>query len=252
MKIKLTDIPVYYINLEGEDQKRKQTESMLKQLGFKYVERFNAIRHEAGRIVGCARSHHAILSMDIKPPFIIIEDDCAINRKFTDEVEIPDDVDALYFGISHWGRYMNHSGPYVHAKKINNVIMRVYNMLATHAIGYFSEEYVDICKRVAYHHGYEIENHVDIGFAEIQKLYNVYCFDDPLFRQYEWSAVTTGRISENSYNKRTADVLHNAVLTDDESYYRIGNTEFKSPIKHLIMKRDITGIPGMFLPSKLF
>ena len=30
MKIKLTDIPVYYVNLEGEDEKRKYTESMLK------------------------------------------------------------------------------------------------------------------------------------------------------------------------------------------------------------------------------
>ena len=30
MKIKLTDIPVYYVNLEGEDEKRKHTESMLK------------------------------------------------------------------------------------------------------------------------------------------------------------------------------------------------------------------------------
>ena len=54
MKIKLTDIPVYYVNLEGEDEKRKHTESMLKNLGFKYVQRFNAIRHEAGRIIGCA------------------------------------------------------------------------------------------------------------------------------------------------------------------------------------------------------
>ena len=62
MKIKLTDIPVYYVNLEGEDEKRKHTESMLKNLGFKYVHRFNAIRHEAGRIIGCARSHYSILS----------------------------------------------------------------------------------------------------------------------------------------------------------------------------------------------
>ena len=50
MKVNLTDIPVYYVNLEGEDEKRKHTESMLKNLGFKYVHRFNAIRHEAGRI----------------------------------------------------------------------------------------------------------------------------------------------------------------------------------------------------------
>ena len=69
MKIKLTDIPVYYVNLEGEDEKRKYTESMLKNAGFKYVHRFNAIRHEAGRIIGCARSHYSILST-VEPPLL--------------------------------------------------------------------------------------------------------------------------------------------------------------------------------------
>lgn len=251
MKIKLTDIPVYYVNLEGEDVKRKNTESILKNLGFTRVHRFDAIRHEAGRIIGCALSHHAILSMDIEPPFIILEDDCALNRKFKNEVEIPDNADALYLGISHWGRYIGHSGPFVHITKINNEIVRVHNMLATHAIMYLSKEYVDVCRRVAYHHGYEIEDHLDIGFAEIHKLYNVYSFDEPIFRQYEWNAVTTGRISEHSYNIKKAKDLYNAVLTDDESYYRVSNTDIKSPIKHLIMQKDVSGIPAMFLPTKI-
>jgi GR25 family glycosyltransferase involved in LPS biosynthesis len=250
VKVNLTDIPVYYVNLEGEDEKRKHTESMLKNLGFKYVHRFNAIRHEAGRIIGCARSHYSILST-VEPPFIILEDDCALNKEFVSEIDLPEDADCLYLGISHWGRYMNHSGPFVHTKKISDEFVRVYNMLATHAIAYFSKEYVDICRRVAYHHGYEIENHVDIGFAEIQKLYNVYCLDEPLFRQYEWSAVTTGRISEHSYDREGAAKLYDEVLSNDEEYYEIENTEFKSPFKSFLMRRDVSGIPANFLPTKL-
>ena len=250
MKVNLTDIPVYYVNLEGEDEKRKHTESMLKNLGFKYVHRFNAIKHEAGRIIGCARSHYSILST-VKPPFIILEDDCALNKEFVPEINLPEDVDCLYLGISHWGRYMNHSGPFVHIKKISDDFVRVYNMLATHAIAYFSKEYVDVCRRVAYHYGYEIENHLDIGFAEIHKLYNVYSYDEPLFRQYEWSAVTTGKISENSFTDKDANAFYDHILTDDESYYRIGNTDFRSPVKQMLMKRDVSGIPGMFLPTKI-
>ena len=250
MKVNLTDIPVYYVNLEGEDEKRKHTESMLKNLGFKYVHRFNAIRHEAGRIIGCARSHYSILST-AKPPFIILEDDCALNKEFVPEIDLPEDTDCLYLGISHWGRYMNHSGPFVHTKGISDEFVRVYNMLATHAIAYFSKEYVDICRRVAYHYGYEIENHLDIGFAEIHKLYNVYSYDEPLFRQYEWSAVTTGKISENSFTDEDANAFYDHILTDDESYYRIGNTDFRSPVKQMLMKRDVSGIPGMFLPTKI-
>lgn len=249
MKIKLTDVPVYYINLDEDDEKRKRTETMLKCLGFKYVNRFSAIKHEAGRIIGCARSHYEILK-EQKPPFIIIEDDCSLNKDFVDEIGLPDDSDALYLGISHWGRYLNHSGPYVHYEKINEEIVRVYNMLATHAIMYLTEEYVDICKRVAYYYGYIIENHLDVGFAEIHKLYNVYSFDEPLLRQYEWSAVTTGRLSSVSYNKKLADKLFDEIKTSDENYYKL-NEEFKSPIKPLIEKRDVNGIPGYFIPTRL-
>ena len=250
MKVKLTDIPVYYVNLEGEDEKRKHTESILKNLGFKYVQRFDAIRHEAGRIVGCARSHYGILSMDIEPPFIILEDDCALNKDFVNEIEIPDNADALYLGISHWGRYLNHSGPYVHCEKVNGEIVRVYNMLATHAILYLSQEYVDICKRISYHYGYEVEGHLDIGFAEIHKLYNVYSFDEPLFRQYEWSAVTTGKLTDVSICGDSSKILFDKVLESDENFYKI-NSQFKSPIKPLIEMRDINGIPGYYLPTRI-
>lgn len=249
MKLNLVDIPVYYINLDGQDEKRKRTETMLKQIGFKFVERFSAIKHEAGRIIGCARSHYEILNK-IQPPFIILEDDCSLNREFNSEIEIPDSADALYLGISHWGRYLNHSGPYVHTTKINEDIVRVHNMLATHAILYISKEYTDLCKRISYHFGYEVENHLDIGFAEIHRFFNVYSFDEPVFRQYEWSAVTTGKLSSVSYNKFDADKLYEQIKKEDENFYKL-NEEFKSPFKSLIEKRDVSGIPGYFVPTKI-
>ena len=249
MKLNLLNIPVYYINLDDQEEKRKRTETLLKCLGFKYVNRLSAIRHESGRIIGCARSHYEILK-EQKPPFIILEDDCSLNKEFNPIIELPDNADALYLGISHWGRYLNHSGPYVHASKIDDEIVRVYNMLATHAIMYLTESYVDICSRISHYFGYEIENHLDIGFAEIQKFYNVYCLDEPLFRQYEWSKVTTGKISQNSIDKNSSEKIFNKVLTEDENYYKINDT-FKSPIKSLIEMRDVNGIPGYFLPTKI-
>jgi hypothetical protein len=249
MYIKLLDIPVYYINLDDQEEKRKQSETLLKQMGFRYVERFSAIKHDTGRIIGCARSHHEILK-NLKPPFIIIEDDCALNRDIINQIEIPDNADALYLGISHWGRYLNHSGPYVHVTKINNEIVRVHNMLATHAILYLTQSYVDICKRIAYHYGYEVEGHLDIGFAEVHKYYNVYSLDTPLFRQYEWSAVTTGSISEVSFDKSSANTFFESVIGSDDNFYKLNET-FKSPLKPLIEKRDVNGIPGYFLPTKI-
>lgn len=249
MKIKLIDIPVYYINLDEQEEKRKRTETMLKQIGFKFVDRFSAIKNDAGRIIGCARSHYEILNR-AQVPFIILEDDCALNKEVPEFIEVPDNADSLYLGISHWGRYLNHSGPYVHYSKVNDNIVRVHNMLATHAILYLSQEYANMCKRISYHFGYEVENHLDIGFAEIHKFFNVYSFDEPLFRQYEWSAVTTGNLSSVSYNKNEADKLYQEVKTEDENYYKL-NEEFKSPIKPLIMKKDVNGIPGYFVPTRI-
>lgn len=249
MKLNLTDIPVYYINLDDQEEKRKRTETMLKQIGFKFVERFSAIRHDAGRIIGCARSHYEILNK-AEPPFIILEDDCSLSKEVPKTIELPEDADALYLGISHWGRYLNHSGPYVHITKVDDKIVRVHNMLATHAILYLSESYVDICKRISYNFGYEIENHLDIGFAEVHRFFNVYSFNEPLFRQYEWSAVTTGKLSEVSYDKTKANALYQEVKSQDENYYKL-NEEFKSPIKPLFTKKDVNGIPGYFIPTKL-
>lgn len=249
MIINLLDIPVYYINLDSDDEKRKSTETLLKRMGFRNVIRVPAIFHPKGRIIGCARSHYEVLK-ETEPPFMIIEDDCALNKEFITEIEISDDADALYLGISHWGRYLNHSGPYVHYESVNDEIVRVYNMLATHAIMYLSQQYVDICKRISYHYGYEVEGHLDIGFAEIHKFYNVYSYDEPLFRQYNWSAVTSGKLSKVSIDKTKSESLFNDILKSDENYYKL-NSEFKSPIKPLIEMRDVNGIPGYYLPMRI-
>lgn len=250
MKLNLLDLPVYYVNLDEEVEKKERTETLLKDLRFKNVNRLPAIKHEAGRIIGCARSHYEILKTQ-KAPFIILEDDCSLNKEFDPEVELPDDADALYLGISHWGRYLNHSGPYVHYQRYSDEIVRVYNMLATHAICYISDTYTDVCKRIAYHCGYEVENHLDIGFAEVHKLYNVYSFDEPVFRQYEWSAVTTGKLSKVAYSKRRADFLFDEIKRTDENYYKL-NDEIKSPIRPLIERRDVNGVPGYFVPTRIF
>ena len=56
-------------------------------------------------------------------------------------------------------------------------------MLGAHAILYLTEDYVRMCQRVSFHAGNVIESYQDIGFAEIQRWFNVYTFDDPMFYQ---------------------------------------------------------------------
>ncbi len=118
---------------------------------------------------------------EFEPPFIILEDD-ATPLNFNPIITIPDDADAVYLGISSWGRMNGHSGPFVQYENIDDNLHRVYNMLGTHAILYLNEEYVSVCKKVSFKQ-YEIEDYIDIGFTDIQKYYQVYSFDKPLFYQ---------------------------------------------------------------------
>jgi hypothetical protein len=249
MKIDIRKYPVYYINLDQDTEKKSRTEALLREMQFSEIYRISAIKNEKGRIIGCARSHYDVLST-IKSPAIVLEDDCDLNRDFDGSIDIPLNADAVYLGISHWGRYLNHSGPYVHVSKTDTECVRVYNMLATHAILYLNQEYINMCSRISRYSGYVVHNHVDIGFAEIQKYFNVYALDEPLFRQYEWSAITSGKLSENAIDVKDSDSFYQQVISDDDNFYKI-NEEFKSPFRQLISRRDVNGIPGYFVPSKI-
>jgi len=181
MKLKLTELPVVYINLDDQPLRRELMEENLKKLGFKNIIRVSAFKDPIGKR-GCAYSH-ALALEEVDSPFIVLEDDC-LPLNFVDEIEIPDEADAVYLGISSWGRMNSHSGPCVQWEEVPGYpeLLRIYNMLSAHAILYINPDYIDLCKRIAYH-GYLISDHHDIGFADIQKYYDVYAFDEPMFYQ---------------------------------------------------------------------
>jgi hypothetical protein len=181
MNLDLRKIPAIYINLQRDTEKNEHMKNMLTELGFEIIIRVEASEFSADRhLAGCSLSHFNALN-ELDPPFIVFEDDCVV-KNFRPEIEIPDDTDAVYLGISSWGRMNSHSGPFVQYRGVDSELLRVYNMLGAHAILYINPEYASLCKKIAYH-GYEISDHQDIGFAEVQKYYNVYAFDDPMFYQ---------------------------------------------------------------------
>jgi hypothetical protein len=180
MNLDLKKIPVIYINLSKDTEKNNYMQNMLKELNFEHVIRLEASQFPKRHLAGCSYSHYEALGL-LKPPFIIMEDDCKI-KNFIENIEIPENSDAIYLGISSWGRMNSHSGPFVQYEKISDKLFKIYNMLGAHAILYLNEEYVSLCKKIAFQ-AYETSEHQDIGFAEVQKYYNVYAFNDPLFYQ---------------------------------------------------------------------
>lgn len=184
MNLDLREIPVVYINMDKDVDKRERIENHIDRLGFKTKIRVPGVVHEDGARAGCALAQYNALH-EIDPPFIILEDD-ATPFDYNPIISIPDDTDALYLGISSWGRMNSHSGPFVqweyYFKEVDINLLRVYNMLGTHAILYLNSEYISVCEKIAYHQ-HNIDEHVDIGFTDIQKYYNVYAFNQPLFYQ---------------------------------------------------------------------
>ena len=179
MLLELKEIPVYYINLQKDVDRNQKMVSMLDKFGFEEYTRIEAVEHQ-NSLVGCSASHYFILD-NFKPPFIILEDDCVLKNEYT-QINIPDNSDALYLGVSSWGRMNSHSGPCVKYEEVDTNLLKLYNMLSAHAILFMSERYVDICKNICFHFCKTQEHH-DIGYAEVQKYFNVYALDNPMFYQ---------------------------------------------------------------------
>ena len=181
MNLDLRKIPAIYINLQKDMEKNEHMYNMLTELGFETIIRVEASQFLPEKhLAGCSLSHFNSLN-ELEVPFIVFEDDCRV-KNFNPIVEIPDDTDAVYLGVSSWGRMNSHSGPFVQFEKVDDKLVRVYNMLSAHAILYFSGEYASVCSKISIH-SFNISDHQDIGFAEVQRYYNVYAFDDPLFYQ---------------------------------------------------------------------
>jgi hypothetical protein len=217
MKINLLDIPVIYINLPKDKQKNKNMKDMLKELGFKNVIRIDGILDPEGGRRGLSKAQYEALSK-LEPPFIILEDDCEI-KFFKEEIEIPDDTDAVYLGNSAWGFLGSYSGFLLRYKKVKGYreLFRVFNMLSSHAILYISKDYVDICKRTTYYCGYVSKKPypMDIPFAEMQKYFNVYVFNEPHFAQKQ----TKGSMSNAApYTNKTLTRYN--IDNKNRDYYR--------------------------------
>lgn len=237
MKINIRTLPTYYINLNHQEERRESIEYTLNRLNFTSVTRVSGIEHNDPK-VGCARSQHKVMSdLSISTPFLLMEDDCVYTDVRDFEYEIPDDADALFIGNSQWARYLNFSGPFLHYKKIDNKIVQVYNMLAAHSVIYLTEEYRQVCSRISNYCGYQIFDHMDNGYAEMQKYYNVYALNDPIFKQSGNNmGVTSSKITDIGINVENSD-----------KFFDIHSRN----LNKLQGVLDLNGCPSTYYPSKL-
>lgn len=194
MKINLLDIPVFYINTKNAEEKDKKTRAMLEGLGFKDINRFEGVDIKEPK-VGCAVSHNLLLEkiLDVEYPVLILEDDVDISQ-FNAEIEVPDNSDAVYLGLSKYGIYLNSPNQNIVSKTkydiIDKNICKLYNMLSAHAVILISKKYKhsiynDIKKQI------EIKDNQDKARARSMSRFNVYALRNPIFYQSGYNEYCT-------------------------------------------------------------
>ena len=87
------------------------------ELGFKNINRIEAIEDRVSGRRGLSKSQYKALTQ-VEPPFIVLEDDCD-PKYFRSEINVPDNADAVYLGNSAWGILGSYTGFLLRYKKGN-------------------------------------------------------------------------------------------------------------------------------------
>jgi hypothetical protein len=155
MIINLLETEFFFINLNEDTGKNQKILGLLCNLGIKLdkIKRVNAIRASGipqdSVFLGCFLSQLKALKLgrELNRPFVILEDDVCLN-KFEAELELPEDSQCVYLGISSWSLYPSKDSNL--AKLGGNItdyidpkICRIFNMLSSHSIMYIDMNYVD-------------------------------------------------------------------------------------------------------------
>ena len=120
-------------------------------------------------------------------PFIIIEDDVKKYRDIPNQIEIPDDSDICYIGLSRWGMANINSHGLENSvcyQDINSEIIKVQNMLSAHGIIVTSLRGVTSLQKCLIE-DYYLHRGWDMCLAQIQPYINAYALKQPLVYQYK-------------------------------------------------------------------
>jgi GR25 family glycosyltransferase involved in LPS biosynthesis len=206
MKIDLREIQTIWINLDSATINAEFMRNRFEKFEFLNTHRKSAriipapsyVPRGESHFMGCGQSHIDILDdKNYKTPFLILEDDIEFSSNFTPIIDIPEDSDGIYLGVSH-GNY-----GYKTCKKDENYL-RISGVLAAHAILYVNDKFRSIMSYVAKKCLYEFNCPWDLGSAQIQSQLNVYTPNLPFFYQSNdrHNANKTQSLTENPLQNR--------------------------------------------------
>tara|TARA_R110002051_G_scaffold100754_2_gene171153 strand:+ start:3759 stop:4472 length:714 start_codon:yes stop_codon:yes gene_type:complete len=143
-------------------------------------------------------------------PFAILEDDVKKYRDFPDKIELPDDSDICYIGLSKWGMTDNNECGVRNSvcyTDVDNNIMRVYNMLSAHGFIVTSIRGLTSLQKCLVE-DYYLNRGWDMCLSQIQPYINAYALKEPLVYQF-------GELGgQEEATKLNYSELHNKILPE--------------------------------------
>ena len=218
-KIYLKNTKFYFLTVDTNSLRKKHMIDIFKDYDITEINPVVGIGKCKSGSIGMGRMIDAGLrNQDRKlpfQPFIILEDDVSFYRTFPEYLEIPDDADILYIGISMCGagKEISHN---LFTSDVSPCIVRIYNMLSCHGIMICSASGASAFQRCM------MEAHLtngardwDIYVANLQPHYNVYALKVPLVYQ---DSTYGGQEEETKFELNHTNCLLKSYNTDIASY----------------------------------
>jgi hypothetical protein len=194
-KMNVLDVKIYIIS-PGTGKYKNRLESSMKTLstlGFKDIEHIKSIEDTYSNIDSLSKTFSFILDneMDMKKPFIIVEDDINV-LNFTKFLNTPEDAHCIYLGSCVWvypypyktintGYNIRLIEP-LDSEDYDEEYVRIKGMTSAHAILFLDKNFV---KEIKTRIDQNILGHTahDIVLASSQLEYRVYALKNPIFYQ---------------------------------------------------------------------
>ena len=212
MKINLNDINYYFLTCNNQKRKSHMLELFK---NYKLTE-VNPVFTETGisKQQSASTGFSKMLDLAVKnqnrntsfEPFVLFEDDVNTCKKFPDNLNIPDDTDILYIGLSSYGMQSSDKNGYNSCVRYTSVngyseIVKVYNMLAMHAIIVCSLTGLITLQKCLFEDFYRNRT-CDMSLSHIQPHINAYALRTPLVYQWKplggWEIETNIRLNNDS------------------------------------------------------
>jgi hypothetical protein len=182
MILDLLSVPVFYINLDRDVEKKLLLEKELKAYGFTDITRIPGVLG-AHKREGVALAHLNALKT-LTPPFLLLEDDCKVET-FTRYLSVPSSSGAVFLG--HMGHVAKENTPPVNGVNYWKLtgyedLYKIQGVLSAHAILYLQQGYINDCA-LSIEKSLPTASPHDVFTGALQLRHDIVAVGNPIFSQ---------------------------------------------------------------------